>query len=151
MPPVPYLSLESLLVLLFLCPALCCWPNLLGRCFCGCFCVSATCVGFPQPPKLTLYVTGLCARVLASWAGLGIPEPVCTCFTSLPALFATGVICSFFGCVRRVVCAAQVCLPHHTWVPGPALVLQGLGALPGFVCRTTLGSPSPLSVWGHSP
>ena len=34
-------------------------------------------------------------------------------------------------------------------------VLQGLCALTGFVRHTTLGSrspsPSPLSVWGHSP
>ena len=44
------------------------------------------------------------------------------------------------------MCAAQVCLPHHTWVPGSALVLQGLGALAGFVCPITLGYLGPPSV-----
>ena len=35
--------------------------NLLDRCLCGSFCVTATCVGNPQPPKLTRCVAGLCA------------------------------------------------------------------------------------------
>ena len=36
-------------------------PNLLGRCLCGSFCIAVTCVDFPQPPKLTLWVAELCA------------------------------------------------------------------------------------------
>ena len=57
--------------------------NLLGRCLCVSFCVAATCVGFPQPPKLTLCVAGLCTPVSAPWAGLCRRGLVWTCFGSL--------------------------------------------------------------------
>ena len=97
-----------------------------------------TCVGFPQPPKLTFCITGLCtldSQFLRStlcitglvyscfnflvwfmcrgtsvdlfWLPvltLCIMEFMCSCFISLPALFFTGVICSF-SCVGRVVFA----------------------------------------------
>ena len=57
--------------------------NLLGRCLCVSFCVAATCVGFPQPPKLTLCVAGLCTLVSAPRAGLCRRGLVWTCFGSL--------------------------------------------------------------------
>ena len=82
-PPVPYLSLGSLPVLLLPCPALCFWPKLLGRCLCGSFYVLAICVGFPHLPELTLCVAGLCTPVSAPWAGLCRRGLVWTCFGSL--------------------------------------------------------------------
>ena len=89
--------------------------NFLGRCLCGSFCVAATCVGFPQPPKLILCVAGLCA--LDSQfprSTLCVTRFVYTCFISLPALFVVGVV-----------------LPA---------VLGGLCALPKFVCLPTMGT-----------
>ena len=53
-------------------------------------------------------------------------------------------------CAARVGCTGWVCLPHHTWVPGPTLCAARVGCT-AWVCRTTLGFRNLLSVWGHSP
>ena len=42
-------------------PALRCWPKLARQALVQTLCIAATCVGFPQPPKLTLWVAELCA------------------------------------------------------------------------------------------
>lgn len=90
------------------------------------------------------------------------------CFVSLPALFEAGVICSFLGYARRVVCTAQICMPPLYQHPRSALCTRcvcgiKLGTwthplcfkccalLAGFVCPTTLCSWSPSSVWSLSP
>ena len=120
---------------------------MLGRCSCGSFCISVTCVGFPQPPKLTLCVTGLCALDSQfpkvhpeSWACVHLSHLrrrtlcvviglVCTCFLSVSALFVMGVTCSS-SCVPEELCVLPkfVCLPS---IRTPVLPFEGAM----FVCQ----------------
>ena len=96
-----------------------------------------TCVGFPQPPELTLCVVGF----------------VCTCFSSpRPALCHRACVFPVHGpalCAAWFVCTAgvYVCLPL-----GPAglpSALWGLRGLQRFVRWASLGTPGPPSVpWG---
>ena len=100
-------------------PALRCWRKLARQAFVQTLCIAGTCVGFPQPCKLTLWVAELCALdsvpeahplcalVSAPRAGLCMAGPVGTCFgphahpqhhgvyvhlfISLPALFVTAL------------------------------------------------------------
>ena len=120
---------------------------------CGSFCVGATCVGFPQPPKLTLCVAGLCA--LDSQfprSTLCVSRFVYTCFVSLPALFVMGVVCSSSSCAGRVVCTAQVCMPSHYGHPSPALCagcvcLLGTWACPVYCLLARFICPITLATW----
>ena len=121
--------------------------NLLGRCLCVSFCVVVTCV-CPSALELTLCIMGLVCTCLSSrgppsasrglYTSLSSRGPpsvsrcLC-CFILLPAISFTGVICSF-GCVRRAVCAAQVCLPPLYQNPSPALSSA--------VCHTRLPGPA---------
>lgn len=139
-PPDSYLPPASLPVLLFPCPDLRCWPKLawyvLGDPTCAGFpqhpdrtlCVMGlvcTCLGFPGAHSawrgLRASVSAPHAHPLRHRTSAGLfqlPMPTlcitgfrCTCFVSLPSLSVTGVICSFFSCAVRAVCAAQVCMP----------------------------------------
>ena len=174
--------------------------NLLGRCLCGFFCIAATCVGFPQPPKLTSVSRALCALVSAPRAGLCIVGLVWTCFSSLCLPSASWSLCAFVSshclhslsrglfflfplCLEgRVRCPSlyvsplsapqfrplrRLCLsawahplcyalarfvcPVTLGYLGLPSVLQGLCALAGCVCCTTLSFWSLPFVWGHSP
>ena len=77
-PPAPYLSLESLPVLLFPGPALHCKPKLARKGLLWIFsqlpdpvlCIMETCVGFSHPSELTSMLWGLCVLVLAPRARL---------------------------------------------------------------------------------
>ena len=216
--PAPYLSLWSLPVLLFPCPACTAGRNLLGRCLYGSFCIAMTCVGFPQPPSSPSVSRAVCTWLSFLEAHFLCHGLVCTCLSFPGSHFASQGLCAlvsallncllwhgvyvhlfhftactlchggyfpFFQlCRKRVVCAAQICMPPLYWHPSPALctccicwlpgsalcaalarfvfpvtlsylglpsVLQGLCALAGFVCHTTLGSKSLPSVWGPSP
>ena len=68
--------------------------NLLGRYLCVSFCIAATCVGFPQPPKLTLCVAELCTPVSAGRVGLCRRGLVWTCFGSLCPPSASQGLCA---------------------------------------------------------
>ena len=127
-------------------------------------CITETCVGFPQPPEFTLYVTGLVCPCLGSQglpssarglcALISVPEarPLCRGafvhlfhLTGLPAL-SQGQVFSFLLprptlCATWVVCTAQVCVPP---LPGhPARPLgckccvrsRGLYAMPHSATR----------------
>ena len=131
----PYLALGSLLKPLFPRPALRCRPKLAREVLVWVLLQGGDLGRLPSAPKLALWVAGL----------------VCSCFGS------PGLPSASRGCVRLSrarACTLRcplhwLCVRRHTRLPGPPSVQQGLCALPGFVCRATLGSPSPPSVWGH--
>ena len=109
--------------------------NLLGRCLFGSFCISATCVGFPQPPKLTSVSRALCALVSAPQAGLCIVGLVWTCFSSLCPPSASWSLCAFVSshCLH--------CLSRGLFVL--SAVQGGLCVLPRFVCLPSIGTTVP--------
>ena len=131
----PYLALGSLLKPLFPRPALRCRPKLAREVLVWVLLQGGDLGRLPSAPKLALWVAGL----------------VCSCFGS------PGLPSASRGCVRLSrarACTLRcplhwLCVRRHTRLPGPPSVQQGLCALPGFVCRATLGSPSPPSVWGQ--
>ena len=135
-PPVPYLSLGSLPVLLLPCPALCFWPKLLGRCLCGSFYVLAICVGFPHLPELTLCVAGLCAfDSQFQWSTLCIAGIVCTCLSSL------GVHSASRGLCRLVSAPWASILRHWASVALFRLTVPTL-YVAGFMCTCFLSLPT---------
>ena len=110
--------------------------NLLGRCLFGSFCISATCVGFPQPPKLTSVSRALCALVSAPQAGLCIVGLVWTCFSSLCPPSASWSLCAFVSshCLHSLSRGLFFLISA---VPG------GSCALPKFVCLPSISTPVP--------
>lgn len=127
LPPVPYLSLGSLPVLILPCPALHCWPKLARLMLvcvlpCG-LCVAETCVVFPRSPKFTLCVA----------------ELVCTCLSSqgLPPVLQG--LCALVSSHCLASLSQGLCVLLSA-------VLQELTVLPKFVCLPTLGVPVPLFV-----
>ena len=123
----PYLSLGSLAILPYSVGR-----NLLGRCLCGFLCIGATCVGFLQPPKSTLFAVGL----------------VCTCLSLLSSPFVPWGCAHLLWLPRPVLClAGLVCT-----VPAPARPLhRGLlhtcfrspaCPLPGLMCTYFVSPPA---------
>ena len=142
-PPVPYLSLGSLPVLLLPCPALCFWPKLLGRCLCGSFYVLAICVGFPHLPELTLCVAGLCAfDSQFQWSTLCITGIVCTCLSSL------GVHSASRGLCRLVSAPWASTLRHWASVALFRLTVPTL-YVAGFMCTCFLSLPALFVAGGY--
>ena len=110
--------------------------NLLGRYLCGSFCIAATCVGFPQPPKLTLCVAGLAWTWLSSWGSPFVSQP-CEHLSQLPGgrpgFCAARLLCTCFSSPSWPLChGASVELFR---LPVPTLCLMG------FMC-TCFASPA---------
>ena len=110
-------------------------------------CITETCVGFPQPPEFTLYVTGL----------------VCPCLGSQGLPSSARGLCALVSVPKaRPLCrGAFVHLFHLTGLPTlsqgqvfsfllprPASVPRGLCALPKFVCLPSQGTR--LALWAVS-
>ena len=117
-PPVPGLSLGSVTVLLFPCPARRCCPEL-ARQVLVCILLRGSDLRGPPSAELTLCVTGLCALVSAPgcslhrgvvWSGSGFPCPPSVCGLYVHLFPLTASLCHghylfFFqlcreGCVR---------------------------------------------------
>ena len=90
---------------------------------------------------------------------------MCTCFVSLPPLFVAGAISSSFGREGCVNCTSlyafplwapqsltlrQLCLLHHSWLPGPAICAARVECA-GWVCMLYHSQFPKHAVWGHSP
>ena len=103
---------------------------------CVSFCVAATCVGFPQPPKLTLCVAGLCTPVSAPGAGLCRKGLIWTCFGSLCPPSVLQGLCALVSsrCLHSLSLWLFVLLSIE---PGR------LCALPKFVCLPSISTPDP--------
>ena len=115
-PPAPYLSLESLPVLLFPGPALHCKPKLARKGLLCIFsqlpdpvlCIMETCVGFSHPSELTLYAVGLMCTCVGSRGPSFMSWVLYTLVSAhQPALYVPRLVCPSFGS------------------PGPPFVLQG--------------------------
>ena len=103
---------------------------------CGSFCVMATCVGFPRPPKLTLCIAGLCAFDSQSpRSTLCITGLVWTCFGFPCWPSASRGLCAFVSsnCLH--------CLSRGLFVL--SAVQGGLCVLPRFVHLPSIGTPVP--------
>ena len=115
-PPAPYLSLESLPVLLFPGPALHCKPKLARKGLLWIFsqlpdpvlCIMETCVGFSHLSELTLYAVGLMCTCVGSPACSLCPKP-CVSFLWLPrpTLCATGLLWASLSSPSQSFCCCQ--------------------------------------------
>ena len=108
----PYLSLGSLAILPYSVGR-----NLLGRCLCGFLCIGATCVGFLQPPKSTLFAVGL----------------VCTFLSLLSSPFVSWGLCSLALAPQACTLLGGACV--HCSSPRPA-------SAPLHLLRTCFCSPA---------
>jgi len=96
--PAPCLSLRSLRVLLFPCPACAAGRNLLGRCLYGSFCIAMTYVGFPQPPSSPSVSQGCVHLTLSSGSPPSVSQ-TCVHLSQLPrlTLHVAGLVCTCFS------------------------------------------------------
>ena len=126
--------------------------SLLGRCLCGSFCFSVTCVGFPQPPKRILCVAGLCtldSQFLRPT--LCVARLVYPCFSSRCGLCVAGLVWTCLGCLCSPsalggLCAVVSIHCLHSFSQGLfvlSAVPGGLCVLPKSVCLPSIGTPVP--------
>lgn len=118
-------------------------------------CGSATCVGFPQPSKLSICITRLCALdSVSEICPLGCRACVHLTLSSpgLPSVYTwVGLVCTCLGFLawpqhhRSSVDLFLLCLHSLSWdlFFSFSAVAGGLCTLPKFVCLPSNGTPVP--------
>ena len=149
----PYLSLGSLLLLLFPCPTLCSWPKLARQVLVWILLLHRHLCGLPSAPSSPCASRSLCAVVLAPWA-CPLHHGACVHLFQLAGWpLRCGASVDLFGSpcppsVSRGLCAVVSShrQPSLSWGFCVLLlaVLGGLCALPKFACFTCIGTLGPL-------
>ena len=144
----PYLSLGSLLLLLFPCPALCSWPNLARQVLVWILLHGHVC-GLPSAPSSPSAWRSLCALVLAPRAYPLLYWACVHLFQLMGCPLRCGASVDLFGSpclpsVSRGLCALvwSHCLPSLSrgFCILLSAVLGGLCALPKFACFPSIGT-----------